>query len=537
MASSSSSLSSLVRSSTSTVTDDDLDRQVAELILREAKKKAERYSQQGIRAYISNLLDSNAPRANKRFLSSIIRSTDDHNKTILRAQALAAQEVKREREERDKRERRLRAREAADAHRTKGSSSRYRHRHHSHHGSSGRIRYLFDEEEDCWDRWDGRNADRSERKRKDRSWETWDGDDDSVDDDDAQHSRGNKKCESDDGAKSRGRGSQSRSASPQRSSERRSKHTRSSKHGRSRSRTRGKEVRRESRKDGKRHKQENRRHIDESNTRVHCHQGADEDASEGSSTENSSRSHRHTTDSPRGHLRSQADSDSPSQPTSPKKRLKYEVKRNMYDVLSDDEKRRSPRQLSRSPVNDTKAKRRSRAATSRKDSRSSSLMQGERDSSVDIPKRRSKHRYNGHDPDLQSLSRSSSPTPGPEPPTHMPSKMDKYFEESYDPRLDIAPLTIPQVPATGLINNADFEGWDAMLELLRLRKEDKEEKKRLERLGLLPKVKSKDKKKGVIITSTSASERWNAESTSVMDIEYKKRGAVREWDLGKEGVS
>ena len=30
------------------------------------------------------------PKTNKRFLSSIIRSTDDHNKTILRAQAQAA---------------------------------------------------------------------------------------------------------------------------------------------------------------------------------------------------------------------------------------------------------------------------------------------------------------------------------------------------------------------------------------------------------------------------------------------------------------
>ena len=38
----------------STVKDEDLDRAVAELIVREAKKKAERYGQQGIRAYISN---------------------------------------------------------------------------------------------------------------------------------------------------------------------------------------------------------------------------------------------------------------------------------------------------------------------------------------------------------------------------------------------------------------------------------------------------------------------------------------------------
>lgn len=111
--------------------------------------------------------------------------------------------------------------------------------------------------------------------------------------------------------------------------------------------------------------------------------------------------------------------------------------------------------------------------------------------------------------------------------------MDRYFEESYDPRLDVSPLSVPQVPATGLISDADFEGWDAMLELIRLRREDKTEKKRLERLGLLP---SKDKKKGVLVNSSAAvAERWNGE-VSAMKFEYNKKGTVREWDLGKEGI-
>lgn len=105
--------------------------------------------------------------------------------------------------------------------------------------------------------------------------------------------------------------------------------------------------------------------------------------------------------------------------------------------------------------------------------------------------------------------------------------MDKYFEESYDPRLDVAPLAVPSVPKTGLINDAEYAGWDAMLELLRVRREDKEEKKRLERLGVgmvsdrgLPPPK----------TATAPGE------VSVMEIQYKKRGSVREWDLGKEGL-
>lgn len=56
--------------------------------------------------------------------------------------------------------------------------------------------------------------------------------------------------------------------------------------------------------------------------------------------------------------------------------------------------------------------------------------------------------------------------------------------------------------------------------------------KKMERLGLT-KDKTKDKKKGT--TTDAVGDRWNAEGVSIMEIEYKKRGSVREWDLGKEG--
>jgi hypothetical protein len=120
--------------------------------------------------------------------------------------------------------------------------------------------------------------------------------------------------------------------------------------------------------------------------------------------------------------------------------------------------------------------------------------------------------------------------------------MDRYFEESYDPRLDVEQLHVPKVPSTGLISDAEFEGWEAMLELIRLRKEDKLDRKRQERLGI-----TKDKAKmtkTVVKTATvspspapegGSSDRWNQQGVSIMDIQYKKRGAVREWDLGKEG--
>ena len=107
--------------------------------------------------------------------------------------------------------------------------------------------------------------------------------------------------------------------------------------------------------------------------------------------------------------------------------------------------------------------------------------------------------------------------------------MDKYFEESYDPRLDVAPLALPTIPATGLISDAEFAGWDAMLEVIRLRRQDREDKKALERWGG-GKDKDKDKDKG-----GERDRSGKEEGVSALDIKYKKRGSVREWDMGKEG--
>lgn len=106
--------------------------------------------------------------------------------------------------------------------------------------------------------------------------------------------------------------------------------------------------------------------------------------------------------------------------------------------------------------------------------------------------------------------------------------MDKYFDSAYDPRLDVAPLSLPNVPKTGMIDDAEFAGWDAMLEIIRQRREDKEDKKRLERWGV-----GKDKDKGKDKKSEASG--WTEGGLNIMDIEYKKRGSVREWDMGKEG--
>lgn len=106
--------------------------------------------------------------------------------------------------------------------------------------------------------------------------------------------------------------------------------------------------------------------------------------------------------------------------------------------------------------------------------------------------------------------------------------MDKYFESGYDPRFDVAPLALPEVPSTGLIPDADYAGWDAMLDLIRARREDKEEKKRLERWGI---GKDTEKEKG----RKSSGDKYGSGELDIMSIEYKKKGSVREWDLGKEG--
>lgn len=83
---------------------------------------------------------------------------------------------------------------------------------------------------------------------------------------------------------------------------------------------------------------------------------------------------------------------------------------------------------------------------------------------------------------------------------------------------------MPTIPATGLIDDADFAGWEAMLELIKQRRQDKEEKKWLEKHGFTTDV------------GLPTQKRKSGEEVSVMDIQYKKRGSVREWDMGKDGV-
>jgi len=419
--------------------------------------------------------ESNAPRTNKRFLTSIIKSTDDHNKTVLKAQAAAAQEVQREREEQERRERRARAAEAAEAEKLRQRSKRKR-----------------DPEDESWDRWDGRTTDRKRTSRT-RNWDNWGGYDDGDDDDgDDDRSRYRRRRTSD---RSRSRSRERRGDASSRSS--RTKHDSSSSKRHKTHRNRSSSPRRNASRDKSFDRQD-----DDSRTSHRC---------------------RSRVDRPK---RSRSSGRSPS--LSPHKKRKPQ--RYALDDLRDESL--SPRSCSTALGSERQL--RERRSSTPSTSKSYPTPRRDKDTSnEDIDPISCASRHNS--PCSRIPSRLSSPSPGPQPPIQLPSKMDRYFEASYDPRLDVAPLPAPKVPATGLINNAEFEGWDAMLELIRVRREDKEEKKRLERLGL-SKEKVKVKKNVPISSSAAVADRWSSEGVSILDIEYKKRGSVREWDLGKEGI-
>ncbi|KAF9403260.1 hypothetical protein BGX21_005861 [Mortierella sp. AD011] len=91
------------------VPDEDLDKYVADMIMKSASKTGKQYQSIGLRAYtddenrarltsgvVVDRSDSNGLKTNKRFLSSIIKSTDDHNQALIRAEEKKAAEVAKE---------------------------------------------------------------------------------------------------------------------------------------------------------------------------------------------------------------------------------------------------------------------------------------------------------------------------------------------------------------------------------------------------------------------------------------------------------
>ncbi|KAJ3553804.1 hypothetical protein NM688_g3422 [Phlebia brevispora] len=574
----SSVVSNLVRaqmgaSVSSTVADDDLDRHVAELILKEAKQKLEKYNKDGIKAYLPQA-ESNAPKTNKRFLSSIIRSTDDHNKTILRAQAQAAQEVRQERIEQEKRERKARAEEAVQAERMRRLMGRggVEWSHNWDRGES-RDRRKRDR---SWERRDDEESTHPSRKGKERADRDWERED-------REERRSKRHRErSPDHEESKSRRSRRRerdydhSPSPARSADssydrrrERREHRRSYHHRSRRSKSPAEYSDASPPQETSRHRHErsHRRHRDR---RSRSPDRRKKDAIEADNQEAPSR-----LPSPADSRRAEEafgpscgeppsldeSSASPSKPPSPPPASPQRERSSSpliglpppstveseSGVLKEDAPRRKLKTQSQEdedvsmvPSGSAIPSRATSPGYSRASSKlkeqvetasSSShtlfstphffpfsrtpsfrhlhLHQHLRPSALDSVRVREQRREM-HLPSLLHLP--------PPLPAHLPSKMDKYFEETYDPRLDVAPLALPSIPSTGLISDAEFAGWDAMLEVIRQRREDREEKKRLDRLGVSDKTKDKAKKNAKDGEGTS-------EAVDLMSIQYKKRGS------------
>ncbi|KAI8577071.1 hypothetical protein K450DRAFT_253516 [Umbelopsis ramanniana AG] len=113
----SSAVSDLVRAAaggdTSKVADEDLDKYVADILLREAQVNKKKYNDIGVKAYLPNsgTPPSTLPKMNKRFLLNVVKATDSHNQALIRATEEQAQANRRriEREERDRSRRRSRS--------------------------------------------------------------------------------------------------------------------------------------------------------------------------------------------------------------------------------------------------------------------------------------------------------------------------------------------------------------------------------------------------------------------------------------------
>ncbi|KAG8742533.1 hypothetical protein FRC10_001300 [Ceratobasidium sp. 414] len=407
-------VNSLVRASMGasvapTVTDEDLDRHVAELILKEAKAKAEKYATDGIRAYLphTGLPENNVPKANKRFLNSLVKNVSDHNRVILQAQAESAEQIKEAKRQEEMRDRRRRAEEAS--------------------GDRIRVQRLVGQGQR-----EPRGSRRDESHPRDRYGQT----------SSLRH----------------------RSRSPRR---------------------------------------------------------RDRDSRRSQSPRNRSRSPKRSESPPRRRRLPQDDD------------RRNDRKRERSPSYRDDRpSKRQPRR-DRSP-------RHSGAEHEDKGSRHCYKNEGKGKERADSDRTDDTPRLSDSTPDTPRKPDSPSRSPSPEDPlpdNNAPSyssKMDKYFAPTYDPRLDV---TQPTVSKSGLLDGPQWDGWEGMLEVMRVRAVDKEEKKRRAKED---KEKSKfDKKRAKKKAGTSIPTAPPASSTPIsevglMDMQYKKRGVAKEWDLAKE---
>ncbi|KAK4052771.1 hypothetical protein OIV83_002058 [Microbotryomycetes sp. JL201] len=425
----SSIVSQLVRSqygeSASSVPDDQLDQHVAQMLLQDAHKKQQQWNERG--SYLDVQPDKNAPirKPNKRFLTNMIKSVDDHNQALLRQEREVIR--KRERDERDAADewRREFRQESKRSHNRRHDDDRNESK--SEDGYGYRRRYGDEDEH-------GRERRRDKERRSD-------------------HASGSRRHRSD-------------RDSDDEYYERRRSH---------RDHSRSNDERRSSLSPQRRRDAES---IDVSPSRQSRHKD---------------RSGKEQDDSKHGQARSERG------------------KRHEYDDERRDRERRAFKDVSTTEqsVDDVLAQ--IESETNDKRSRS--------------------------DRDMPRAS------PPPKPSTAPPSKMDKYFEPDYDPRLDVNLDHVTQ--SNGLIADAGFDGWNTMLQVIRERKEEKKEREwreKLERKREREKVRKerehrRKRRRGESVSSgedPGEEARDRGTGSGLMEIEYSKRGSTREWDLGKQ---
>ncbi|CEG70368.1 hypothetical protein RMATCC62417_06279 [Rhizopus microsporus] len=85
------------------VSDEDIDKYVADLILKEAEEKRKKYQEVGIQAYQPV---TRKPRPNTRFLLNVVKATDSHNQAVLRANERNINKLRKDRLKREEETRR-----------------------------------------------------------------------------------------------------------------------------------------------------------------------------------------------------------------------------------------------------------------------------------------------------------------------------------------------------------------------------------------------------------------------------------------------
>ncbi|KAF8324111.1 hypothetical protein DL93DRAFT_2162195 [Clavulina sp. PMI_390] len=605
MAASGSSLSSVVSkltrasfgASASSVQDEDLDRYVREMIMKEAKQSEDKYKgQEGFKAYLPTP-EVNIPKTNKRFLHSIIRNVDDHNTAVLREQAKAAEEAREQREEQERAESRARATEAAqermrrlmgggmrrnrdgrdrDAPRPSSStstpSSSGRERTSARDGRDWRRRDDYDDDYNNDERYSRSRED--ERRGRDPERRRYDTRVDQEPRSSRRHSPDHPKGSVHSDRRTNRHRSLSpddESAQPQGANPARhilpSSPIRSP-HSQSRSHTQDANPR-------------------ESNTLINSHnspsstpsgvknndRGRSSSPTPGPQPSNAAkesvpqpsrkRPHSPSPSPPRDEPteyrrsrrgegerepRSRSRSRSPPATTSSKKRTENDrdyshrssrrSRRDDYyadddDGVGSDIRRSSRRDRHRSRSRDRADRHKDRERERGRDGADSDD-DGDNDNSHSHShshRRSRSHRSGGenerHQHKRSKQASSSSLRPGPDADTDTvvlsrpghSSKMDKYFDPAYDPGLDYDTTAVMDTNA--LVGEGAFDQWNLMLQVVRLRREEKEDRKR------------KEKEKAAGGSKAAASSSGNGE-VGLMDLVYKKRGAVREWDLGKD---